>query len=622
MRRSRVCGSVAEQGGLAGFRNDEQALLAALQFIDARFAAGGDSWRDPLVRDFQRKKAARRAREWHRSAELSGKSSRLCAALLDEKLTRIERELVLLCVLRELHLSPARLRDFGDALKYLCLPPRELLRLGRSLASGRLSRSALLLAAAADEHPDALPEASPLVLNLALGRRSRDAQLRVRHEDELAPLLGSLAVACREQAEALAEISRGSRLYARRLRQLQRRSRILLGQLEQALQAHPRWFLAPVFRELQSAGQRLVVLLLAARELDLLEDESALWSGTGLSRAVCLEAEDSGTGLRLLRPRGRLLREGWVRPACGEATHCSNSAAALGRSEFELGEHALLLLKLESRRSGKTRLGLLLEPRIPLSRIVLPDEARDSLQLGLAQLRHERLLLRDWGLKQHIPYGTGVCMLFYGPPGTGKTAAAEALAHELGRRLLAVDVSKLQSCYVGNTEKNIAHAFELARRNSAVLFWDEADALLYDRNLASRSWELSQVSLLLGELERFDGVCILASNRKSAMDPALERRIALRIEFSRPGREIREKLWNILLPPSLPLEKGVELQRLAEHELSGGQIKNVILNAARRACQREEHRALSLADFEQAIELELHRSLQHGCKQRIGFAAH
>ena len=195
--------------------------------------------------------------------------------------------------------------------------------------------------------------------------------------------------------------------------------------------------------------------------------------------------------------------------------------------------------------------------------------------------------------------------LFYGPPGTGKTATAEALAAELGRPLLTADYSKIQNCFVGQTEKNIVALFRRARRHNAVLFWDEADAMFHDRDAASRAWEVRDVNVLLQEIERFDGVCILATNRKPTLDKALARRITAKVEFPRPDRARRADIWRKLLPPRMPLAEDVDPERLAEADLSGGEIKNVILNAARLACGRSPDSQVTAQDLHQAATMEL-----------------
>ena len=98
-------------------------------------------------------------------------------------------------------------------------------------------------------------------------------------------------------------------------------------------------------------------------------------------------------------------------------------------------------------------------------------------------------------------------------------------------KLLVVDYSQIQNCLLGQTEKNIARAFRDARENDAILFWDEADAMFYDRDSTSHNWEVRDVNVLLVEIERFEGICVLATNRKLTLDKALERRISLKVAF-------------------------------------------------------------------------------------------
>ena len=189
-----------------------------------------------------------------------------------------------------------------------------------------------------------------------------------------------------------------------------------------------------------------------------------------------------------------------------------------------------------------------------------------------------------------VTYGRSPVLLFSGPPGTGKTATAEALAHELDKPILVADYSRIQNCFVGQTEKNIVRVFREARNQDAVLFWDEADAMFYDRDSAHRNWEVRDVNVLLQELERFEGICILATNRKITLDKALGAadRAEGRVRAARPARTAL--IWEKLLPQKLPLARDVDLDDLSEADLAGGEIKNVVLNAARLALQRDRRR--------------------------------
>ncbi|MDO8767370.1 MAG: ATP-binding protein [Burkholderiaceae bacterium] len=122
-------------------------------------------------------------------------------------------------------------------------------------------------------------------------------------------------------------------------------------------------------------------------------------------------------------------------------------------------------------------------------------------------------------------------VLLYGPPGTGKTAYAHALARMLDRPLMEQRASDLLSPYVGETEQRISRAFESALDDDAVLFIDEADSLLANREHAVRNWEVSQVNELLEQLGDFEGVVVLATNRLEALDGAVLRRLDAKIRF-------------------------------------------------------------------------------------------
>ena len=225
----------------------------------------------------------------------------------------------------------------------------------------------------------------------------------------------------------------------------------------------------------------------------------------------------------------------------------------------------------------------------------------------------------DWGLGELIPYGRGPVLLFSGPPGTGKTATAEALAHELGKTILVADYSRIQNCFVGQTEKNIVRAFREAKDQEAVLFWDEADAMFYDRDSAHRNWEVRDVNVLLQELERFEGVCILATNRKITLDKALQRRITLKVEFHRPNAHQRRQIWEKFMPQKLPLAQDLDLEELSSLDLAGGEIKNVVLNAARIALQRDECGPVTMADFRDALSMEERGGWSEQNRSPIGF---
>lgn len=122
-------------------------------------------------------------------------------------------------------------------------------------------------------------------------------------------------------------------------------------------------------------------------------------------------------------------------------------------------------------------------------------------------------------------------LVLYGPPGTGKTQFVEYLAAELGMPLVAKRASELLSKWLGESEKNIAAAFEEAASEDAILLLDEGDSFLRSRMEARASWEVTQVNELLQLIERFEGIVVVCTNLFSGLDAAALRRFTFKIEF-------------------------------------------------------------------------------------------
>lgn len=225
-------------------------------------------------------------------------------------------------------------------------------------------------------------------------------------------------------------------------------------------------------------------------------------------------------------------------------------------------------------------------PRRSFDDVILPPATRRALDTALAQVTQHDLIFNRWGLGERHPAGLALAFNFAGPPGTGKTICAEAIANALGRRLLLVRYAELESLWAGETPKNVAAVFRRAREERAVLFFDEADALASRRSTSAQDGFAREsnttISVLLQELERYDGVVIFATNLAASFDPAFERRIRTHVLFEMPGAEEREQIWRVQLHPSrTPLGGDVDFATLARrHEVSGGDIRNAVLKAA------------------------------------------
>lgn len=225
-------------------------------------------------------------------------------------------------------------------------------------------------------------------------------------------------------------------------------------------------------------------------------------------------------------------------------------------------------------------------PRRTFDDVILPPTTRRALDMALTQVTQHDLIFNRWGLGERHPTGLALAFNFAGPPGTGKTICAEAIAHSLGRRLLLVRYSELESLWMGETPKNVAAIFRTAREEGAVLLFDEADAIATRRStsadLGFQRESNTVVSVLLKELEWYNGVVIFATNLAANFDPAFERRIRTHVLFEMPGEAEREQIWRVQLHPErTPVGDDVDFRALArKYEVSGGDIRNAVLKAA------------------------------------------
>lgn len=218
------------------------------------------------------------------------------------------------------------------------------------------------------------------------------------------------------------------------------------------------------------------------------------------------------------------------------------------------------------------------EPRASFAQVVLPE--RDKQRILAVVEHHDRYLeaRAAWGIDDCVRYGRGTMMLFWGPPGTGKTMTAHAVAAHMGKRVLNVDIPAF--VHSNEAEHFLPALFREARLQDAVLFFDECEALFASR---SRTGNML-MTLLLTELERFEGVAMLATNLPEMLDEALARRILVRVRFPAPDRSQRAEIWRRHLPAVAPLAEDVDVERLAARfEITGGLIKNAVLSAVASA---------------------------------------
>ncbi|MBO4350214.1 MAG: ATP-binding protein [Proteobacteria bacterium] len=226
----------------------------------------------------------------------------------------------------------------------------------------------------------------------------------------------------------------------------------------------------------------------------------------------------------------------------------------------------------------------LLEKTYKWEDLIVTKDVETQLKEIVYRYQYRARVLDDWGLGDRFGHDIGLSALFDGPPGTGKSMCASLIANEIGIDIYQVDLSRVMSKYVGETEKNLAQIFNEAENAQAMLLFDEADSLFGQRTNVKNSndkYANLEVNYLLQRIERFPGVAILTTNFPAGIDEAFARRLSLRVSFPKPSKVERARLWQSMLKSS-KLPKGkIDYRELAtEFEISGGYIKNSILRAA------------------------------------------
>ncbi len=287
---------------------------------------------------------------------------------------------------------------------------------------------------------------------------------------------------------------------------------------------------------------------------------------------------------------------------------------------------------------------------VQLSSVIISEDKVEQIRAAISQLEHHKTIFEEWGFEDVFEKGTAVSILFHGIPGTGKTLMAQAIADSLKMSLRIIGTADIETSEPGGAERTIKKVFQIANVRIAreqgmtasviqekygvdiyndpeemtnpltgettkvaeterlsgkpqVLLFDECDSLLMDRNSVGVILA-AQINTLLQELERFQGVVIFTTNRLGKLDPALERRIAAKIEFEFPDKSQRRAIWRRMIPMRAPIADDVVLEELADFPLVGGNIKNAVLNAARDAAYKGL-KQITKECFVQAIEKEI-----------------
>jgi len=238
--------------------------------------------------------------------------------------------------------------------------------------------------------------------------------------------------------------------------------------------------------------------------------------------------------------------------------------------------------------------------------LVLPSDQFDQVVELVARVRHRDHVLERWGFAEKAGRGNGVAESFSGQQGTGKTMAAGLIANELGLDLYQVDLSRIVSKYIGETEKALGALFDAAESGHAVILFDEADSLFAKRSEVKSSndrYANLEVNYLLQRLDAFKGICILTTNHESSIDEAFRRRLAVHVRFPMPDEAQREQLWQAMIPARATVEGTLDFERLArDFSMTGGYIKNAAIRAAYLAA--DEGTPISMTHFRRAARTE------------------
>lgn len=409
-------------------------------------------------------------------------------------------------------------------------------------------------------YEDEAPSAPPLSV-----LRKREAEARARFDALAARSLSPVGLDAVVAQFGLGPIERTALLLATGVA-LQRRVGRLLGDLEEGV-----------------GGTCTVETVFAFEELPLAERIDARRHFRPNAPVFANDLADLGLGRRYAHPEQML--------------DASVSVTARGL-ELILGNTALaeemeLFSTLETPRAG-------------FDAVVLPQADRARILSVVDHVDRAREVYADWGVDEVVRGARGLLLLFTGAPGTGKTTTAHAVAHRLGRRVLNVDIPT----FVGHADaaRFLPGLFREARLHDALLFFDECEALFESRRHGN-----TLMTLLLTELDRFDGIAVLATNLPDKLDPALDRRVRVRVDFGRPDPIARAALWRMHLPPRAPLAEDVDVDALARRfDVAGGYIRNAVLNAVAAAvCEQPESPVLRQAHLDAAARDQARRPAAH-----------
>jgi len=253
----------------------------------------------------------------------------------------------------------------------------------------------------------------------------------------------------------------------------------------------------------------------------------------------------------------------------------------------------------------------LYKPKVSMEQVVLPDEQKEMLLWTADNFAKFKQYRKSAGLEDVITYGAGLVILLCGPSGTGKTMTVNAVAHHLGKRVLLVDFHSLQSVSGGSKHEDhsadLCGLFRDADMNDAIIFFDECEAIFAKRKGGGDRL----LNTLLTEMERYEGIIMLATNRPLDLDEAMHRRITCVSDFHTPDHTQRYKIWK-LASEHLPVAENIDWEKISlRYELTGGYIKNSLLSSLLLAISRDSKNPTIIEeDIISGCRLQMRGSLQ------------
>lgn len=258
----------------------------------------------------------------------------------------------------------------------------------------------------------------------------------------------------------------------------------------------------------------------------------------------------------------------------------------------DIDTKSLFQVAKEQSYSNIGKLAQKVENRFNFKDLVLPKETSNRIYEIIVAVRNRKLVYEHWGFERRLGNAKGMMVMFSGSSGTGKTMAAGVIASELNLDLYRIDLSKIVSKYIGDTEKNLDKIFAAAQQANCILFFDEADALFGKRSEvkdAHDRYANVEVAYLLQKMEEHDGMAILTTNLAKNLDQAFSRRLQYIVEFPRPDEGSRERIWKGMFNEKAPLGGDVDFNFLArQFSNTGGDIKNIVLDAAMMAADTDK----------------------------------